>query len=498
MKRDSFLLRFSLAVVVDRASKIADLETKIPDAPSAAVSTVLVMMRLHDTARQEVVPLACRDEGKVSIYVCGPTVYAAPHIGHGRMVLVYDVLRRFLEWSGLDVTFVSNITDIDDAIIDRANAEDRDPADIATKCEAVWWDALDRINVRRPDHTPHATEYVPQMVELIERLVENGSAYQTSDGVYLSVESVDDYGLLPHQELANLREGAGERDIVGDEKRHPADFALWKLAKPGEPHWPSPWGDGRPGWHTECVVMSLDLLGEGFDLHTGGLDLVFPHHENERAQAVAMGQRFASHWMHHGFVEMEGEKMSKSIGNVLNLLDLIDRYDHRAYRLLVLQSHYRTPMEVTDTTLTGAETALGRLDVLARRVQTLEVEVDAAPDEDALVAFTEAMENDLDTARAVDQLYRLVRDANTALDAGETEAGMKAATTAFELASVLGLDFQDEAQPVPDTVRALADEREAARQSKDYQTADELRNRITELGWRVEDSSSGPVLLPVG
>ncbi|MCL4163902.1 UNVERIFIED_CONTAM: hypothetical protein GTU68_019151, partial [Idotea baltica] len=284
-------------------------------------------MQLYDTATQKVVPLAQRDPGKVSIYVCGPTVYAPPHIGHGRQVLVYDVLCRYLQWSGLEVNFASNVTDIDDAIIDRANDEGRDPADIAEEYEAVWWDALDRLNVRRPNHTPHATDYVKQMVDLVAELIEAGKAYQTSDGVYLSVDGVDDYGLLPHLDLENLREGGGEREIVGDEKRHPADFVLWKLAKEGEPFWPSPWGDGRPGWHTECVAMSLDILGEGFDLHAGGLDLVFPHHENERAQAVALGKQFSQHWMHHGFVELGGEKMSKSLGNVKNLLDLSEQYD---------------------------------------------------------------------------------------------------------------------------------------------------------------------------
>ncbi|MEM7326024.1 MAG: cysteine--tRNA ligase, partial [Actinomycetota bacterium] len=329
------------------------------------------MMKLYDTAVSQVVPLELREPGKVSIYVCGPTVYAPPHIGHGRQVLVYDVLRRFLEWNGLDVTFVSNITDIDDSIIERANAEGRDAADIAKKCEAVWWDAMERIDVRRPDHIPHATDYVKEMVELIEELLELGKAYRTSDGVYLSVEVVEDYGLLPHQDLENLREGGGEREIVGDEKRHPADFVLWKLAKEGEPFWPSPWGDGRPGWHTECVVMSLDILGEGFDLHTGGLDLVFPHHENERAQAVALGRDFARHWMHHGFVELGGEKMSKSLGNVKNLLDLTEQYDPRSYRLLLLQSHYRSPIEVTDETMTAAGAALDRLDAFARRTADL-------------------------------------------------------------------------------------------------------------------------------
>ena len=287
------------------------------------------MLRLYDTATREVRELATREPGTVDIYLCGPTVYGPPHIGHGRATMEYDVLARYLRWRGLQVRLVSNVTDIDDAIINRANREQRPWDEIAQKCERVWFKAMDGINVARPDDIPHATQYVEEMVAMIAELVELEKAYLTEDGVYLSVETVPDYGLLAHQDLRQLMAGGGDREVVGAEhKRHPADFVLWKLAKPGEPSWPSPWGDGRPGWHSECVVMSLDLLGEGFDLHCGGLDLRFPHHENERAQAVALGKRFANHWMHHGFiVDAEGEKMSKSLGNVDNLLDLIEQYD---------------------------------------------------------------------------------------------------------------------------------------------------------------------------
>ncbi len=451
-------------------------------------------MQLYDTATQKVVPLAQRDPGKVSVYVCGPTVYAPPHIGHGRQVLVYDVLCRYLEWSGLEVNFVSNITDIDDAIIDRANAEGRDPAEIAKKCEAVWWDALERLNVRRPNHIPHATDYVKQMVDLVAELIEAGKAYQTSDGVYLSVDGVDDYGLLPHLDLENLREGGGEREIVGDEKRHPADFALWKLAKEGEPFWPSPWGDGRPGWHTECVAMSLDILGEGFDLHAGGLDLVFPHHENERAQAVALGKQFSQHWMHHGFVELGGEKMSKSLGNVKNLLDLSEQYDPRSYRLLLLQSHYRSPIEVTDETMTASEAALDRLDTFARRTAGLE----AAADDEVMGRFKAMMDNDLDTPGAIDLMFRLVREANTALDDGDQAAAGAAAAAVAAIADAVGLVLAGEAEPVPEDIAQMAVDRTAARAAKDYAKADELRDLMTAAGWTVEDSPDGPVVRPLG
>jgi cysteinyl-tRNA synthetase len=262
------------------------------DRPTGNATQTWTVLHLYDTATRQVRELALREPGKVSIYLCGPTVYGPPHLGHGRATLVYDILRRYLEWTGLEVRLVSNITDIEDKIIDRAQREGRPWQDITTKCERVWFDAMAGINVLRPTDVPHATEYVDEMVEMIGELIERGSAYETDDGIYLSVETVDGYGLLAHQSIDDMRSGGGERDVFGAEsKRHPADFVLWKFSKPEEPSWPSPWGDGRPGWHSECVVMSLDLLGEGFDLHCGGQDLRFPHHENERAQAVALGKR---------------------------------------------------------------------------------------------------------------------------------------------------------------------------------------------------------------
>ncbi len=448
------------------------------------------MIRLYDTARRAVVPLELRDPGKVSIYVCGPTVYGPPHLGHGRMALAYDILRRYLTYRGLDVTFVSNITDIDDKIIERAASENRPWQEITEKCEAIWWDAMDAINVQRPDLTPHATDYVDQMVQLISDLVDLDRAYVTSDGVYLSVETVEGYGLLTHQSIDDLVEGAGDRAVVGTEKRHPADFALWKFAKEGEPAWPSPWGDGRPGWHTECVVMSLDLLGEGFDLHTGGLDLVFPHHENERAQAVAMGRTFANHWMHNGFVELEGEKMSKSLGNVKNLLDLAEQFDRRAYRLLVLQSHYRSPIEITDTTLRNAEAALDRLDAFGRRAGDL----GGTPDPEAVERFTSVMDDDLDTPGAVDQMFRLIREANTLLDEGAPAAD--AAAGALLIADTLGLVINLGGDEVPAEIQALAEERQAARAAKDFARSDEIRDQLAADGWIIEDSADGPVVRP--
>jgi cysteinyl-tRNA synthetase len=454
------------------------------------------MLQLFDTAKGGVAPVELREPGKVSMYVCGPTVYGPPHLGHGRFSLVFDVLRRYLEWSGLDVTYVSNVTDIDDKIIQRAHREDRDWRDIARRCEAVWYRAMDGLGVRRPDRDPHATAYVEQMVALIERLVARGAAYETSDGVYFLAERVDDYGLLARQPLDSLKAGARVEGTA--EKRSPVDFALWKKAKPGEPHWPSPWGEGRPGWHTECVVMALDLLGEDFDLHGGGQDLAFPHHENERAQAVADGRRFARTWVHNGFVEVEGTKMSKSLGNVTNLLDLVEQYDGRAYRLLVLQSHYRSPIDVTDASLRNAQGGLERLDAFARRVATVEGLAGAEPDAGALDRFRAAMDDDLQTPAATRLLFDLVREANSALDAGDAAAAGPLAAAAVEIAGALGLEMRAGVAEVPDEVQGWAAERDAARAARDWARADALRDRITAAGYLVEDAAAGTVVRPAG
>ena len=453
------------------------------------------VLHLYDTATRSVRELALREPGKVSIYLCGPTVYGPPHLGHGRATLVYDILRRYLEWTGLDVRFVSNITDIEDKIIDRALREDRPWRDITTKCEAVWWQAMDAVNFERPTDTPHATEYVEEMVDMIGRLIDSDHAYVTDDGVYMAVESVDDYGLLAHQSVDDMRSGGGDREVVGAAgKRHPADFVLWKFATgpatESDPSWPSPWGDGRPGWHSECVVMSLDLLGEGFDLHCGGQDLRFPHHENERAQAVALGKRFANHWMHNGFVvDAEGEKMSKSLGNVSNLLDLIELYDPRAYRMVLLQSHYRSPVKITQDNIDGAVKALAGLDAFAARTAGL---ADESPDPEVLVEFRTAMDDDLDTPRATALLFDTVRRANAALDADAPEAAPLAAA-AHVIASTFGLELAA-ADDVDPEALAMANALDAARAAKDFATADSLRAQLQDAGWTVETTRDGTTL----
>jgi len=440
------------------------------------------------------------------MYVCGPTVYDVPHLGHGRFALVFDVLRRYLRFAGLEVRYVSNITDIDDKIIARAAAEGRSAAEVAEEFEAVWFAAMDALGVEHPDAVPHATAYVADMVALVGALVDVGAAYETSDGVYLSVERIEGYGLLARQSLESLR--AGARVEPGEEKRSPLDFALWKKARAGEPSWPSPWGPGRPGWHTECVVMSLDLLGEGFDLHGGGIDLAFPHHENERAQAVGLHRRFACHWVHNGWVTVEGEKMSKSLGNYTSLTDLLARADARAYRLLVLRAHYRSPIEVTPATVDQAERSLARLDELARRfgLDPALGALDAAgaagagADPGAVAAFTARMDDDLDTPGALSGLFELARAAHAAADRGDTDAAGRLATTVAVLAGALGLTLHGEGSvmvgggaggELDAATSALAAERDAARAARHFARADELRAELEEQGWVVEDGPEG-------
>jgi len=448
------------------------------------------VLSLYDTATQEVRPLAMRQPGHLSIYLCGPTVYGPPHLGHGRATLVYDILRRYLTWTGIQVRLVSNITDIDDKIIDRANRENRPWAEITHKCETMWFSAMAALNVEKPNDIPHATEYVDQMVAMIGELIGLQRAYATSDGVYLSVTSVNDYGLLAHQKLEDMLAGGGDREVFGaSEKKHPADFALWKFTKPGEPAWPSPWGEGRPGWHSECVVMSLQLLGEGFDLHCGGADLRFPHHENERAQAVALGKTFANHWMHNGFVvDTEGEKMSKSLGNVTNLLDLVEHYDPRAYRMLLLQTHYRSPVRVGQDNIDASVKAVGSIDGFFNRMS--EVSNNATAEEATLQAFRTAMNNDLDTPGATALMFDTIRKANPALDVKDDALAGALAGAVKEMCVAFGLQVNAFAEVSSDIVDK-AQQLDAARAAKDFAMADALRNELQAAGYVVETTKEG-------
>ncbi|MGH9054862.1 MAG: cysteine--tRNA ligase [Acidimicrobiales bacterium] len=447
------------------------------------------MLRLHDTALGLAAPLVPREEGRVSLYVCGPTVDNDPHVGHGRFTVTWDVLRRYLGWCGFDVRFVSNVTDIDDKIIARAASERRSPEEVAAHYEAQWWETQDRLGVARPDATPHATAYVQQMIDLIGELVERGHAYAGGDGVYFASESVEGYGLLARQPIESLRAGARVEAAEGAGKRAPIDFALWKAAKPGEPRWESPWGAGRPGWHTECVVMALDLLGDGFDLHAGGLDLAFPHHENERAQAGGAGRGFARRWAHNGMiVDKGGEKMSKSLGNTLSLADLLTAHGPRAFRLQVLQSQYRSPMTMGDATLSAAAGGVQRLDAFAREFAAAR---GAQADAGALARLRERMDDDLDTPGAVAAAFDLVRRARSA--SGEESANMAAAVFSF-FEGALGLVLHDDAGGVTPEAAALARERDAARAERDWSRADAIRTSLQAEGWIVEDGPGGTTI----
>jgi cysteinyl-tRNA synthetase len=453
------------------------------------------VIRVHDTLSRGKVEVVPREPGRLSIYVCGPTVYEVPHVGHGRAAVVFDVMRRYLEWRGFGVTFVSNVTDVEDKIIRRAEREGVSESEIAQRYEAAYWDVMDRLGVRRPDHLPRATEYIAPMLDLIAELVREGRAYVIEGhGVYFDVEAYERYGELSHRRLADLLEGAGTRVEVEDEKRSPVDFALWKAAKPGEPAWDSPWGKGRPGWHIECSAMSLRLLGEGFDLHGGGDDLVFPHHENERAQAEAAGHPFARYWVHNGMVMVGNEKMAKSLGNFTTLADALDTHGPRALRLAVLQTHYRKPMELGTTELTGAERAVGTLDNLARRARVAGIAADSAIDDAAVGSFRAHMDDDFGTPGAVAVIFDAVRWANAAIDKGETREAAMLLGTVRELAGVLGLDLDDGSGDEGDAeIDARVKQRDDARERGDYAEADRIRAELAGRGITLEDTPSGTI-----
>jgi cysteinyl-tRNA synthetase len=452
-------------------------------------------VRVFDTLQRATVELTLRDPGRVTIYVCGPTVYDVPHVGHGRTAVVYDTIRRYLEWRGYEVRFVSNVTDIEDKIIARAAERGTSEPELAEEFEAAYFAEMDRLGIRRPDVMPHATEYIGPMLDLVGELVESGHAYVVDgQGVYFDVTRFPGYGALPHRDLQQLLDSAGARVEIDDSKRNPVDFALWKTAKPGEPVWDSPWGPGRPGWHLECTAMSLRELGEGFDLHGAGNDLVFPHHENERAQAEAAGHPFARHWIHSGMVEIGGEKMSKSLGNFTTLHDALDAHGPRAFRLAALQAHYRRAMELGDAELSAAGAAVDRLDALLRRARAAGVDV-ATPERDAEVvaAFRAAMDDDFGTPGALAAgVFEPASRANQSIDAGDFDRASVLVATVVELAGALGLDIgADSGDDVEIDARVAA--RDAARAARDFAEADRIRDELASEGVTLEDTPTGTI-----
>jgi cysteinyl-tRNA synthetase len=450
------------------------------------------MLQLYDTARRAKVEFVPAVDGRVSMYVCGPTPYDVPHLGHGRKEIVFDTIRRYLLWRGYAVKYVSNVTDIEDKIIARAAEAGTTESELVARYEGTFRDAFERLNILPPDDEPRATEWIAEMIDLIAQLVTGGHAYVIEgEGVYFQVDTLADYGSLSHRTLEDLLESAGARVDVDSRKRAPVDFALWKFAKPGEPTWDSPWGRGRPGWHIECSAMSLKLLGDGFDIHGGGSDLVFPHHENEIAQAVGAGHEFAHYWMHNGMLNVDGEKMSKSLGNFVTLVDILDQYDPRAVRLLVLQTQYRRQMEIGEKELSDAEKAVGRLDALARRARAEGLSPSEATLGD-VTPFRDAMDDDFDTPAALAYVFELARDANVALDEGLLETATVAFTTAQQLAGVLGIELHSDAPPADAEIDALVAAREAARAAKDWAEADRIRGELSGRGIVVEDTPRGP------
>lgn len=452
------------------------------------------MLRFTDSLTGEKTEFVPRDPGKASVYWCGPTVYDLPHLGHARSTLAFDILVRYLRWSGYDVCSASNITDIDDKIIARAASEGSTEPELAARFERAFIDQMDLLNIAHPDLRPRATEYVEQMIAVVADLLEREMAYTTDSGVYFAVDRLPGYGALVHRSPEELREGAGARVDVDDDKADPLDFALWKAAKEGEPSWESPWGPGRPGWHIECVAMSLDLLGDGFDIHGGGDDLIFPHHENERAEALGCGRKFATHWVHNGMVQVGGEKMSKSLGNFTTLGDLLDAWDPRALRLLVLQTHYRRTMEIGSDTLDQAAAALGRLDTFADRIEQAGLP-ESDPDPGVVERFRSAMDDDLGTPAAVAVIFDGVREANRAIDIEDDTGAAALASAVTTLASTLGLDLGSRGSSTPDPEAAeiddLVTDRSAAKAAGDYALADSIREALSARGIQLEDTSAG-------
>ncbi len=455
-------------------------------------------LHLYNTLTREISPFTPLIEGKVGIYLCGATVQAPPHIGHIRSGINFDILRRWLIATGYDVTFIRNVTDIDDKILHNAIHEEMPWWALAQKYERVFTAAYAELNVLPPTYEPRATGHITQMIKLISRLIERGKAYPVANGavhdVYLDVRSLDSYLRLSGQKLDDLQSTDGEESI----KRNPQDFALWKGAKPGEPAWPTPWGAGRPGWHIECSAMAHAYLGEKFDIHAGGLDLIFPHHENEIAQSQGAGFPFAQRWLHNAWVTTAGEKMSKSLGNTLRIYELLKRVRGIELRWYLGSAHYRSMLEYSPEALDESAVNFRRVEsFLKRAANQLGKTPNISIDDD----FAKTMNDDLAVPAALAVISELVRDGNNALTAKDVKTlEVKAAQVRGAL-SVLGCDPWDNAwnandagltEVVSGLVQTLLDEREEARTRRDFASADRIRDRITALGLTIEDTPDGP------
>lgn len=466
-------------------------------------------MKIFNTQSREKEIFNPAEPGHVKIYVCGPTVYNFFHLGNARPFITYDTLRRYLEYRGYKVTYVQNFTDIDDKMIKRANAEGITIRQLADRFIAEYFHDADRLNIRRASFHPRATDSMPMIIQLIEALMAKGFAYVADDGVYFDISQMPDYGKLSHHNLDELETGTSERNGLDAGKRGNLDFALWKNKKDDEPWWPSPWGDGRPGWHIECSAMIKQYLGDTIDIHGGGQDLIFPHHENEIAQSEsANGKPFVRYWMHNGFINVDHEKMSKSAGNFFTVRDLAQNYDYLTLRFFMLGGHYRMPINFAGDLLAAAQNGWNRIRTC---VENLDFIIAQAPATAATTAasttageladartkykqaFIDAMDDDLNTADALAAIFELVRAANTAATCVDLDRDSIHQTAGLlqELLDVLGLRQVND-NSIPLEVLNLVEARSAAKKARDFQRADTLRAEIQQLGYTVADTAQGP------
>ena len=452
-------------------------------------------MKIYNTmtrSKQEFVPI---QQGKATIYACGPTVYNFFHVGNARPFIIFDTLRRYLEYIGMDVTFVQNFTDVDDKMIARAAEEGVSLKSLGERFIQEYYTDAGALGIRKADVEPKATEHIGEIIALVQKLIESGHAYEVDGDVYYDVKSFTDYGKLSGQSLEDLQ--AGARIDVTEQKRAPEDFALWKAAKPGEDSWDSPWGKGRPGWHIECSAMSMKYLGNTIDIHGGGQDLIFPHHENEIAQSEgATGQPFANYWMHNGYINIAGEKMSKSAGNFFTVRDIAKKYDLQVVRLFMLSAHYRSPINFSEELIAQADAAMTRIKNCRENLAFLAqgsggADIDIEEMADALKAgFRAAMDDDLNTAEAIGAIFEYIRAVNTAFEEGGSPKSAKQALAVLdEVLDVLGL--VPKADEIPEEIRALAEKRQAARAAKDFAAADALRDEISARGYEMKDTPDG-------
>ncbi len=461
-------------------------------------------MKIYNSMSREKEEFKPIEEGQIRMYACGPTVYNFIHVGNARPIIMFDVLRRYFEFRGYEVTFVQNFTDVDDKIINRANEEGISSEAVAEKYIAEYFTDAKGLGVREATVHPRATENIQQIIDMVSTLVEKGYAYESNGDVYYRTRKFAGYGKLSHQPLEELQ--AGARIAVGEHKEDPMDFALWKAAKPGEPYWESPWGRGRPGWHIECSAMSNRYLGKTIDIHCGGQDLAFPHHENEIAQSeAANGCKFVNYWMHNGFISIDNRKMSKSLGNFFTVREAAEAYGYETIRIFMLAAHYRSPLNYSEESLIQAKNSLQRLYNAAENLDFLikNAEADAlTPAEEEYIStldsyksrFIEAMDDDFNTADALSVIFELVRDINSAT-AAEKQPSKALASACLqrltELTDVLGLLYQRGSDDIAAEVEELIAKRQAARKAKNYAEADSIRDKLRDMGVVIEDTPQG-------